>query len=317
MRRSAHHSAHAVHTCARVLSALTAPREMASLVSALRPGLFAGTTTVVTGGGTGIGFAIARELTELGGRVVLAGRREAPLLAAVEALAGGKAASEAAVTHRTCNVRDEEQVRALMEHAVASFGSLDNLVNNAGGQFPSPAVSISRKGWDAVIETNLTGTFLCCREAHSGGLAASGRAAGAGGAIVNIIADMFSGFPNMAHTGAARSAVDNLTKSLSLEWAADGVRVNAVAPGVIYSDSAAANYPDGWLASVADQLPAHRLGTPEEVSAAVCWLLSPAARYVSGATLRVDGASSLYHRTAFKVPPHDRMGPLDAASPEA
>ena len=114
----------------------------------------------------------------------------------------------------------------------------------------------------------------------------------------------------MSHTGAARSAVDNLTKSLALEWAADGVRVNAVAPGVIYSDTAAANYPPGMMAAIAPDLPAQRLGTPEEVSAAVCFLLSPASRYISGATLRVDGASSLYRRPAFTTPKHDSMPPL-------
>lgn len=194
-----------------------------------------------------------------------------------------------------------------MSFASETHAGLDLLVCNAGGQFPSPAARMSRKGWDAVIETNLTGTFLCCREAHAAGLKAS-----AHGAIVNVIADMFNGFPGMAHTGAARSAVDNLTKSLALEWAEDGVRVNAVAPGVIFSESAAANYPPGFLSSISSDLPTHRLGTPEEVSSAVCFLLSPAARYISGATLRVDGGSSLYKRPAFAVAPHDSLPPIDA-----
>ena len=122
---------------------------------------------------------------------------------------------------------------------------------------------------------------------------------------------VFNGFPGMAHTGAARSAVDNLTKSLALEWASAGVRVNAVAPGVIYSDTAAANYPPGFLASVASDLPYHRLGTPQEVSSAVTYLLSPGARYVSGATLRVDGASSLSGHAACRIPPHDTLPPLE------
>jgi peroxisomal trans-2-enoyl-CoA reductase len=275
--------------------------------SIYRANLFASTTAVVTGGGTGIGKAIAKELLGLGGRVVLASRNAERLAAAVAELQPHAAAGKDAVSSFTCNIRDEAAVDDLMQFASSSYGSLDYLVCNAGGQFPSPAARIPLKGWNAVVDTNLTGTFLCCKAAYENGLRDSKR----GGAIVNIIADMFNGFPGMAHTGAARSAVDNLTKSLALEWAAEGVRVNAVAPGVIYSDTAAANYPPGFLESVAADLPYHRLGTPEEVSSAVTYLLSPGARYVSGATLRVDGASSLYSHPAFKIKPHSALPPLE------
>ncbi len=275
--------------------------------SFLRAGIFHGQSAVVTGGGTGIGFAIAKELVGLGCRVTIAGRDESKLRAAKDALVDISTAASSSIAFHTCNIREEEQVHELMHCAVAAHGGLDLLVCNAGGQFPSPAAAMKRKGWDAVIETNLTGTFLCCREAHAAGLKASSH-----GAIVNIIADMFNGFPGMAHTGAARSAVDNLSKSLALEWAADGVRVNAVAPGVIYSDTAAANYPPGFLSSMASDLPTRRLGTPEEVASTVCFLLSPAARYVSGATLRVDGGSSLYRRPGFSIPPHEAMPPVSA-----
>ena len=271
-------------------------------MSAFRANLFAGRTAVVTGGATGIGRAIAQELLQLGASVVLASRKEDKLAATAEAL---RASTGANVSHRVCNIREEEHVRGLMDFVVSEHGGVDLLVNNAGGQFPSPAAAIARKGWDAVIETNLTGTFLCCREAHRAGLARSPDAA-----IVNVIADMWNGFPGMAHTGAARAGVDNLTKSLALEWAAEGVRVNAVAPGIIYSDTAAANYPPGFLESMASDLPAQRLGTPAEVASAVCFLLSPAARYVSGATLRVDAASSLYRRPQFVVPPHEALPPV-------
>ena len=276
-------------------------------MSVFRANLFAGHTAIVTGGATGIGKAIAKELLGLGCKVVVASRNSERLKEAVTELA--PAAGSAAIAQFTCNIRDEEAVQGLMKYTNATFGGLDYLVCNAGGQFPSRAHKISLKGWNAVIETNLTGTFLCCREALGAGLAKSPN-----GAVVNIIADMFNGFPGMSHTGAARSAVDNLTKSLSLEWASSGVRVNAVAPGVIYSDTAAANYPPGFLEKTIRDLPAQRLGTPEEVSSAVAFLLSPAARYVSGATLRVDGGSSLYHRPAFRVPPHSALPVLEPSN---
>ena len=137
-------------------------------MSVLRSGLFAGQSAVVTGGGSGIGFAVARELAHLGCNVVIAGRNSEKLKASASRLfAEGSIGS---VNYKTCNIRNEDEVHALMAFAVDSHGSLDLLVNNAGGQFPSPAVSIKRKGWDAVIETNLTGTFQCCREAYAAGL---------------------------------------------------------------------------------------------------------------------------------------------------
>ena len=255
----------------------------------------------MTGGGSGIGKAIARSLVELECSVVIAGRNPEKLSAAAEELSSGGGGP---VQHCICNIRDEENVRKLMRFAMSERGGLDLLVNNAGGQFSAPASKTSLKGWEAVIDTNLTSTFLCCREAYAAGMKTNG------GAIANIIAGMFNGFPGMAHTGAARAAVDNLTKSLALEWASSGVRVNAVAPGVIYSETAAKNYDEAgeFLRSLAPQLPPQRLGTPEEVAAAVTFLLSPGAQYISGATLRVDAGSSLYQPSPlFKIRPHDSL----------
>jgi NAD(P)-dependent dehydrogenase (short-subunit alcohol dehydrogenase family) len=265
-----------------------------------RQDLFREKVAVVTGGGSGIGKAIAAELGELGARVVIAGRKDERLQATAEEL---RSWGVEVLTAKT-NIRDEEQVAALMSHTVEHFGSIDLLVNNAGGQFPSPAASISLKGWRAVVETNLTGTFLCCREAFSAWMDEHG------GAVVNIVADIWRGFPGMAHTGAARAGVVNLTKSLALEWAWRGVRVNSVAPGVILS-SGIDSYPPEFqelFLQMKDEIPARRLGTEEEVSAAVLFLLSPAAAFISGETLKVDGAGSLW-RLRWDIPDHDRMPP--------
>ena len=154
--------------------------------SVFRPGLFRGRKAIVTGGGTGIGLAIARELVGLECGVVIAGRNQERLVAAQESLRGS-AVDPSTVQYCVCNIRDETAVRELMQFASSSLGGLDLLVNNAGGQFPSPAAKISLKGWQAVIDTNLTGTFLCCREAYEGGMRENG------GAIVNIVADYFNG----------------------------------------------------------------------------------------------------------------------------
>jgi citronellol/citronellal dehydrogenase len=266
-----------------------------SFASIFRPDLFAGRVAVVTGGGSGIGRCIAHELAALGATVVLAARKPERLEAVrgeIEA-AGGKADCI------TCNIREEAQVEALVRGTVERHGGLDLLVNNGGGQFVSPAESISPRGWDAVLQTNLTGTFLMCKAAYNQRMEAHG------GAIVNIVADMFRGMPMMAHSGAARAGVVNLTQTLALEWARSGVRVNAVAPGMIAS-SGFKNYPEPVqeaLKTLPAEIPAQRFGTESEVSAAVLYLLSPAAAYVTGATLRVDGGSSIY-RHPFALPTH-------------
>ena len=278
--------------------------------SVFRPDLFAGRTAVITGGGSGIGKAIARELAGLGATVVIAGRNKARLEGAAAELIADTGGAVHAVA---CNIREEDEVKALMARAAQlGGGRLDYLVNNAGGQFPSPAAWIRTKGWNAVLETNLTGTFLCCREAFHASMEEHG------GSIVNIIADMWRGFPGMAHTGAARAGVDNLTKSLALEWAWRGIRVNAVAPGIILS-SGYANYDPVFrkvFLEMADNIPARRLGTEEEVSSSVCWLLSDGAAFVSGTTMRVDGAGSLW-RMSWEVPDHDAMSRYGGRSVEA
>ena len=269
---------------------------MGAAESVFRAGLFNGKTAVVSGGGTGIGRAIARELASLGATVIICSRSAAhldPTRAEIEA-SGGHALA------LTCNIRDVGAVETFWDRVIERIGPIDALVNNAGGQFLSPAEAISPKGWHAVIETNLTGAFNMSRAAYLHGMRERG------GAIVNIVADMWRGFPGMAHTGAARAGVVNLTQTLALEWAASGVRVNGVAPGLIDS-SGLKTYPEALrvqLAAIAKDIPAQRMGTEEEVAAAVVFLLSPAAAFISGATLRVDGAGSLYRLQGYAIPEH-------------
>jgi len=251
--------------------------------SIFRAGLFAGQVAIVTGGGSGIGRCTAHELAALGARVALIGRRRDPLAAVQEeiAAAGGEADSF------TCDIREEERVRETVAAVLARFGRVDCLVNNAGGQFAAPLAEISQKGWDAVVRTNLTGGFLMARECYTQWMERHG------GAIVNIVADMWNGMPGMGHSGAARAGMVNFTETAALEWAGAGVRVNALAPGWIVT-AGLDHYPEAMRAHIRglkERVPLGRLGTESEVSAAICFLLSEGAAFVSGATLRVDGAA--------------------------
>lgn len=270
--------------------------------SIFRPNLFQNKTILITGGGTGIGRAIAHELASLGAHVILAARRVEKL----EAVSAEIQSSGGKVSHYPVNIRNEAAITQLYDQILSDHDTLHALINNAGGQFMSPAENINRKGWHAVIDTNLTGTFLMSREAFSRVFAKNG------GAIVNIVADMWRGFPGMAHTGAARAGVVNMTQTLAVEWARAGVRVNAVAPGLI-DGSGFSTYPDavrGWIQSMKQNVPAKRFGTESEVAAAVTFLLSPAATYITGATLRVDGASSLWG-DSWEIEGHTRSEPFD------
>lgn len=252
--------------------------------------MFAGQTIIVTGGGSGIGRATAHELASLGAHVVVSGRTLAKLTAVQQEItdAGGEA------TAVPCNIRKEDQVRALFDRVLAERGAVHGLVNNAGGQFLSPAEGISRKGFTAVVETNLTGTFLMCREAFNQYMAEHG------GVIVNMLMENWRGFPGMAHSAAARAGVENLTKTLAVEWARSGVRVNAIAPGLIES-SGLDKYPEivrqTLIPQVIQDIPFKRMGTESEVAAVITFLLSPAAAYISGETIKIDGASSLWRKT--------------------
>ncbi len=274
---------------------------MSGYRSVFRSDLFAGKVAIVTGGGSGIGRCIAHELAALGAQVVLVGRSEDKLMAVrAELIEDGHDAS-----WLSADIRDEARVKALVAQVVAERGGVDLLVNNAGGQYTAPLVGITKKGWDAVIATNLTGGFLMAREVFEQSMSQA-----RGGAIVNIVADMWRGMPGMAHSGAAREGMVNLTKTAAVEWAWAGVRVNAVAPGWIAS-SGMDTYPDyvqATIPTLRQHVVMKRLGTEAEVSAAVAFLLSEGAAFISGVTLSVDGAAPLYP-AAFPVPDHDACPP--------
>jgi citronellol/citronellal dehydrogenase len=250
--------------------------------SVFAPNLFAGKVVVVTGGGSGIGRCTAHELAALGAHTVLVGRKLEKLQTVVEEITqdGGSASLQ------VCDIRQEEGVKQIVAAVIAQHGRIDGLVNNAGGQYMTPLEAITAKGWEAVINTNLTGGFLMARECFTQSMNKNG------GAIVNIVADMWGSMPGMGHSGAARAGMVSFTETAALEWAAKGVRVNAVAPGYIAS-SGMDNYPvemAPMIREMAKTIPAGRFGSEAETAAGIVFLLSPAASFISGTTLRIDGA---------------------------
>jgi len=250
--------------------------------SVFAPGLLHGQVILVTGGGSGIGRCTAHELASLGAHVVLVGRNPNKLTATAQEIIGdGGQAS----WHST-DIRREDDVKAMIAQVVQQHGRIHGLVNNAGGQYITPLASTSAKGWQAVIDTNLTGGFLVARECFNQSMQQHG------GAVVNIVADMWGSMPGMGHSGAARAGMVSFTETAALEWAAHGVRVNAVAPGYIAS-SGMDHYPPEagpMLREMRNTVPQGRFGTEAETSAAIVFLLSPAASFISGSVLRVDGA---------------------------
>ncbi|MBK6472207.1 MAG: SDR family oxidoreductase [Betaproteobacteria bacterium] len=271
--------------------------------SVFRPELFAGQVVWVTGGGSGIGRCVAHELASLGAMVVISGRSKDKLDAVAAEITedGGRCDSIA------FDIRDEEAVKTCVARVIAQHGPVAGLVNNAGGQFPAPLLAISKKGFDAVVASNLTGGFLMMRELFNQCLQAHG------GAIVNMTADFRNGMPGMGHSGAARAGMANLTATAAFEWAHAGVRVNAVAPGWIAS-SGMDSYGGAMKALIPklkQHVPMRRLGLEAEVSAAIVFLLSPAAAFITGVTLQIDGAASLGSEV-FPLGPTAKSVPFDA-----
>ncbi len=245
--------------------------------------LFEGQIALVTGGGSGIGYRISEQLLKLGATVYIAARKEERLKSAAE-----KLSTWGTCYYQTCDIRDNTSIQSLADHIKNTSGKLDILINNAGGQFPSLVEDLSTNGWNAVINNNLNGTFYMTQA-----MAKTFFIPQQSGSILNIIVNIYRGFPGMAHTGAARAGVDNLTKSLAVEWSKYNIRINAVAPGVIQS-TGLENYPESMLKDISKTIPMKRLGSTEEVAWLVLFLAGPMGSYITGETVYIDGGQRLW-----------------------
>ncbi len=267
-----------------------------------RDDLFAGEVALITGGGTGIGVAIARELGRLGATVVIASRKEENIRPAAEGLSEELGRP---VLGELCDIRDRDAVDALVQRVLQQTGKIDLLVNNGGGQFFAPAETISAKGWDAVIQTNLTGTWNLTKAVAESWMLKHG------GTVLNVTMLTKRTFPGMAHSVSARAGVEALTRTLAVEWAAKGVRLNCIAPGFVAS-SGISRYPAGLdlITQMKSYVPMKRLATCEEIAWTVAWLASPAGAYVTGQTITVDGGKELWGDW-WPIPDPPDMGPVE------
>jgi citronellol/citronellal dehydrogenase len=249
-----------------------------------QPGLLDGQVAIVSGGGSGLGRASALELAAIGARVVVCGRRPEPLHETAARADGGR------VEAAPCDVRDEGQVEALVDGVLERHGRIDLLVNNAGGQYMTPAEDITPKGFRTVLRLNVEGTWLMSHAVATKAMMGDPDSEPRGGKIVNVTLSPHHGLPGMAHSSAARAAVENLTRVLSIEWARFGIRLTALAAGPFATETLMTKYPRQVVEGVAGTVPLGRLGTEEEFAWLVAYLATPAGDYFSGAVLTVDGA---------------------------
>lgn len=254
------------------------------MTTIFRPGLFDGQVAIVTGGGSGIGLSTAMGLGELGARVAICGRKKEKLEAAEKQLR----ARGIEVWSSECDIRDVEQVAAFVDGVKTNLGTASVLVNNAGGQFPTMADSLSPKGWEAVIRNNLNGTFFMTQAVANKHLIPARR-----GRIVNVIANIARGFPGMIHTGAARAGVENMTKTLAIEWVHHNIQVNAIAPGIIRT-TGTDQYPPELVEASRQKTPMKRLASAGEVAQLILYLACDAAFFVTGECWYIDGGAHLW-----------------------
>lgn len=245
--------------------------------------LFKDKTVLVTGGGTGIGKEIAAQFLKAGATVFICGRKEEKLREAI-----GELSLLGPCFQKSTDIRDTSQINELAAFIKEKKGRLDILINNAGGQFLSPAEQISEKGWLAVINNNLNGTWFVTQTMANQFFIPQNE-----GKIITIIVNIYRGFPGMVHTGAARAGVDNMTKSLAVEWSKYNIQINAIAPGIILS-SGLDNYPPKMLDGLAENIPAKRLGRVDEVASLTLFLTTQAADYLTGDTIYIDGGQHLH-----------------------
>jgi citronellol/citronellal dehydrogenase len=255
------------------------------MANIFRKGLFEGHVAIVTGGGSGIGFSTALAFGELGAKVAICGRKKEKLDAAAEAL---RARGCASVLAETCDIREVEQIGAFVDAVKEKLGPATVLVNNAGGQFPTTAETVTPRGWEAVVRNNLNGTFFMTQAVATRHMIPARR-----GRVVNVIANVARGFPGMIHTGAARAGVENMTKTLSIEWAVHNIQVNAVAPGIIRT-TGTDQYPPELLEASRKKTPMRRLGSAGEVAQLIVYLACEAAWFVTGECWYIDGGAHLW-----------------------
>lgn len=244
-----------------------------------RDGLLEGQVAIVSGAGSGLGRETALELTRLGATVVGCGRREEPLQETAGLAATGR------FEPVQCDIREEDQVAALVDGALERHGKIDLLVNNAGGQYLTPAEDVKPKGFRTVMRLNVEGTWLMTHAVASKAMIPAG-----GGKVVSVTLSPHNGMPGMVHSGAARAAVENMMRTLSVEWARFGIKLNALAAGQFATDTLLTKYPKQIVDGVAASVPLQRMGEPEEMAWLVAYLASPAGDFTTGSVLTVDGA---------------------------